>query len=60
MWCQQERSKAEKELPDYVRDALDRARSGFHPGTGERMTPDQIRAYVNAHLPEGDPGRVNP
>ncbi len=55
---QQERSEAEKALPQYQRDALDRARSGIDPLTNSKITPQQAAAYVNSWLPEGDPGRL--
>jgi len=55
---QRERSAAERALPEYIRNALDRARSGTHPMFNSPMSPEDAANYVNAHLPEGDPGRL--
>jgi len=55
---QNERSEAEKALPDYLRDSLDRARSGIHPRFNGPMSYEDAASYVNAFLPPGDPGRM--
>lgn len=55
---QKMRSEAEKALPEWGRDALDRARSLVHPMYNTRMTYEEAANWVNALLPAGDPGRM--
>lgn len=55
---QQPRSEAEKALPDYIRDAMDRARSGIDPMTNQPISRREAAIYVNSWLPAGDPGRL--
>lgn len=55
---QQMRSEFERNLPEYERDALDRARSGIHPLYMNRISAEEAKQYVNARLPDGDPGRM--
>lgn len=55
---QRKRSEAEQALPEWMRDALDRARNGINPQTNQPMSKRDAVAYVNAHLPPEDPGRL--
>lgn len=55
---QQMRSGFEKSLPEWQRDALDRARGGNHPQFLHMISREEARQFVNAVLPEGDPGRI--
>jgi hypothetical protein len=57
-WCQRTRSEAERRLPLWMLNNLDMARSGVDPQTNGKMTRSAAVAYVNAHLPPGDPGRI--
>lgn len=55
---QRERSEYERNMPDYQRDALDRARMLRDPMTNTKITQKEAAAYVNSWLPPGDPGRI--
>lgn len=55
---QRERSVAEKALPQYQLDAMDRARACIDPMTNANITPEQAAIYVNSWLPLDDPGRM--
>lgn len=46
------RSEQERALPEYMRNNLDRVRSGFKPwpDTG-RISPDEQVRFLRAHLP---------
>lgn len=55
---QQPRSEAEKALPEWLRAALDKARSGIDPMTNSKISPSEAATYVNSWLPPDDPGRL--
>lgn len=45
------RPQWERDLMDYQRGALDRARAGIHPEKCYVMTKDEIREYLAANFP---------
>lgn len=55
---EQPRSEAEQALPEWVRNAMDRARSGIDPMTNGPCSRAQAAAFVNSWLPHNDPGRM--